>query len=86
LLLFNVWRVDRALWKMSCRRTEKTAAPPVQRVDVDLERMQHRFGRLLEGAKDRLTADDDEFVLGCHLRCRRDDMLELPRAHLCHLA
>ena len=50
-----------------------------QRVDVDLQRLQHRLRRLLEAAEDCLTADDDELVKARDVRGGRDDMLELLR-------
>ena len=50
-----------------------------QRVDVDLQRLQHRLRRLLQATEDCLTADDDELVKAGHVRGGRDDMLELIR-------
>lgn len=58
----------------------------MQRVEVRLHRYQHRLGRLLQGAEDRLTAHDDELVLAGHLGRSREDVLELRRTHLCDLA
>jgi hypothetical protein len=57
----------------------------VQRVDIGLERPQHRLRRPPEGAENRLTAHHDELVLTSHLRRRSHDVLELHRAHLCDL-
>jgi hypothetical protein len=47
-----------------------------QRVDVDLQRLQHRLRRLLQAAEDCLTADHHELVKAGHARGGRDDMLD----------
>jgi hypothetical protein len=61
------------------RAVDEARGPRItQRVDVDLQRLQHRLRRLLQAAEDCLTADD-ELVKAGHVRGGRDDMLELIR-------
>jgi hypothetical protein len=50
-----------------------------QRVDVDFQRLQQRFGRLLVATEDCLTPDDDKLILAGDVRRRRDDVVKLIR-------
>ena len=61
---------------------EIRASGITQRVDVDFQRLQHRFGRLFVAAEDCLTADDNKLILAGDVRRRRDDMLKLIRTQV----